>query len=120
MTISKPTVGTTGWNTAVDAVIDAVDQLTAAPQTLTAVTGVITPNASAGTVFRHTATADVQLADPINGTDGQTIRVQVTASGGSRTLSFATGGVPSVLIPSGGWWRAQLEFISPSAWLLIA
>jgi len=117
LSVTEPTLGAT-WTTWGHDVTLAVNQLTAAPQTLTAVAGVITPDAATGSVFRHTATANVQLADPVNGTDGQTIRVQVTASGGPRTLSFATGGIASVTIPSGGWWRAELEFVTPNTWLL--
>lgn len=88
------------------------------PITLTASNGTITPNAATGSTFRHVATADVALAEPTGGIDGQEIAVAVLASGGSRTLSFA-GGITSVTIPSGQWWVGKLRNdAATTTWLL--
>lgn len=83
------------------------------PIVLAAVSGVITPNASAGNVFRHVALADVQLADPIGGVDGQRITIEVQASGADRVLSF-TGSTDTVTIPAGEWWEADLRYHQPT------
>lgn len=56
-------------------------------------------NAGQGTLFRCTATGNLTLADPTGGVDGQYIRVEITASGGARTVTLA--GVP-VVIPASG------------------
>jgi hypothetical protein len=78
----------------------------------------ITPNAATGALFRVTAVGDVTLADPINGTDGQAVVIEVLASGGSRTVSFAAG-YPSVTIPAGNRWSGTLRYDSSvNGWLL--
>lgn len=57
----------------------------------------ITPDASAGTDFRVTATGNPTIAIPTNGSDGQRLLFVVTASGGARTVtmhaSYELGGV---------------------------
>lgn len=91
-------------------VSDALTRLAGGPITLTAVSGVITPNATLGYgPHRYTATADVQLADPTGGGDGEPLEVQVLASGASRVLSFASGAAP-VTIPSGETWWGHLSY----------
>lgn len=87
------------------------------PVTLTATGGVITPDASTGSVFRHAATANVTLTEPTGGVDGQAVTVAVLASGAARTLTVA--GVGSVSIPSGRWWVGELRYdAATSTWLL--
>jgi hypothetical protein len=85
------------------------------PQTIT-YASTITPNAGTGSLFRCTATGDLTLADPINGVDGQTVVVEILASGADRTLNFAGGGT-AVVIPSGQWWVGTLR-LNGSTWLL--
>lgn len=78
----------------------------------------ITPNAASGALFRITAPGDFTLANPINGTDGQAIVVEVLATGGTRTVSF-TAGYPSIGIPSGSRWTSTLRYNATlDAWLL--
>ena len=81
-----------------------------APQTI-AWAATITPNAALGALFRIVAIGDFTLNAPINGINGQTVIVEVTASGGSRLLSFA-GGLSSVVIPSGGRWAGAFRYDS--------
>jgi hypothetical protein len=79
----------------------------------------ITPDAGAGALFRCSATGDVTLNDPINGDDGQTITVEILASGGaSRNLSFAGSTASGVTIAAGTWWKGELTFHAPSTWVL--
>lgn len=85
------------------------------PQTIT-YAATITPDASVGSLFRCTATGNLTLADPTNGVDGQSVVVEVLASGADRTLNFAGGGT-AVTIPSGQWWAGTLRRNS-SVWLL--
>lgn len=81
------------------------------PVTLTASGGVITPNATAGPgPHRHIATANVTLAPPTGGVDGQGITVVVTADGATRTVSFPGGTLSSVTIPLGESWIADLLY----------
>lgn len=80
----------------------------------------ITPDAAASSTFRCTATGDLTLADPINGADGQTIRVEILASGATRTLSFAGGTATAVTIPSGTWWKGDLTYhANTTTWVLV-
>lgn len=86
-----------------------------APQTINYAT-TITPNAALGTVFRVTATGNLTVNDPTNGTDGQEITLAILASGADRVLTVAGG---TVLVPSGQWWVGVLRYVSPlSTWLL--
>lgn len=81
--------------------------------------GTITPNAATGALFRITAPGDFTLAEPINGTDGQAVVVEVLASGGNRTVSFV--GATSVTIPSGSRWTATLRFNqADNVWLMVS
>lgn len=68
----------------------------------------ITLNAALGSVFRVTATGDLTLTDITGGTDGQTVRLEVLASGGTRSVTVTGGGVSSV--PSGQWWTDTFCF----------
>jgi hypothetical protein len=89
-----------------------------APQNIPYAT-TITPDASSGALFRVTAVGDFTLADPINGTDGQAVVVEVIASGGQRTVNFAGGGVAPVAIPDGSRWTVTMRYNSAdSVWLL--
>jgi hypothetical protein len=89
-----------------------------APVNLTAASGTITPNAATGSLFRHTATADVQLADPIGGADGQSVVVEILASGADRVLSFP-GSTAALTIPSGQVWSGTLRYrAADTLWLL--
>lgn len=87
----------------------------------------ITPDASAGTEFRVTATGSPTIALPTNGTDGQRLLFVVTASGASRTVtmhaSYELGGVVtsrSVVIAASG----QVAYIGvhnrAGTWRLLA
>lgn len=79
----------------------------------------ITPDAFAGSLFRCTATGNLTLNDPINGTDGQTIVVEILASGDQRILSFAGGAAGIVTIGSGTWWKGTLTYHSVgTTWVL--
>lgn len=76
----------------------------------------ITPIAAQGALFRCTATGDLTLANPTGGVDGQWIRVEITASGATRTLSL-TGITPTVSIPSGGKWAGDFVYDGTDWWL---
>lgn len=96
----------------------ALTRLSAAPVTLTAVSGVITPNASLGTLFRHDATAAVALASPTGPSDGQPLDVQVYASAADRVLSLPNG-LTSVTIAAGStWWGHFSYHQGRDQWLL--
>jgi hypothetical protein len=78
----------------------------------------ITVNAALGSVFRVTATGDLALADITGGTDGQTVAVEVLASGADRVVTI-TGG-PTVTVISGRWWTAMFRYnATANTWLLI-
>jgi hypothetical protein len=81
--------------------------VSASPVPLTAVSGTITPNAAAGNLFRHDATTNVTLAAPTGGTNGESIDVQVYASGGDRVLTVAG---TATTIPSGSTWWGKLSY----------
>lgn len=48
-------------------------------------------NAALGNLQRITCTGDITLNAPTNPTDGQTIVLELTASGGARTPTFTVG-----------------------------
>lgn len=78
----------------------------------------ITLAASTGSVFRVTATGNLTLADITNGTDGQTVALEVLASGADRTVTVTGGSTTNV--PSGTWWTGNFRFnATANAWLLI-
>lgn len=80
-------------------------RLAAEPVTLTAVSGVITPDAATSCRFWYIATTDIQMGAFTGGSiDGQPIAVAVQASLGARTVSFPVGGPDPVTIVSGEWW----------------
>lgn len=98
----------------------SVAGITYDPVDLIAVSGVITPDATLGFgPHRYTATGNITLAAPTGGGDGQPIDVQVTASGGARTLSFV-GGADPVTIVSGTTWWGRFSYLGPPVdqWLL--
>lgn len=87
-----------------------------APVTIT-YAATITPNAAAGNLFRCTATGDLTLADPTGPTDGQTVDVEILASGADRAL---TVGGTATTIPSGKWWLGTLRYSSTATgWFLV-
>jgi hypothetical protein len=109
---------------ALDDIDDRVGRLETigAPTTiiLGAVSGTITPNAAVGSRFRHTALGDVTLADPTGGVDGQTVIVEVEASGADRVLSFV-GETADITIPVGECWKGELIYHGPTLeWFLDA
>lgn len=90
------------------------------PVTLTASGGVITPNASSGWLFRHTAAANVTLATPTGGADGQLISVEVLASGADRVLTLPAGTSPAtVTITSGTWLQVDLRSHGGGTWIVV-
>lgn len=90
-------------------------RLATAPVTITYAAS-ITPNAALGSVFRVTATGDLTVADITGGTDGQTVALEVLASGADRTVAITGGG--SVTVASGQWWTASFRYsATASAWL---
>jgi hypothetical protein len=92
-------------------------RLAAAPITVTYAASV-TLDASTGCVFRVSATGNLTLTDITNGVDGQTVALEVLASGGSRTVTI-TGG-DTATVPSGKWWTRSFRYSSTaSAWLLL-
>lgn len=77
----------------------------------------ITLNATQGSLFRCVAVGDLTLDGIVGGLDGQTIALQVRASGGARTLSFTGPGAP-VTIPSGtAWWGRFSYDATNGEWL---
>ena len=79
----------------------------------------ITPNAATGALFRITAPGNFTLADPINGTDGQAVVVEVFASGGARTVTLAGGQASPVVVPTDTRWIATLRYDAGVAlWML--
>lgn len=88
------------------------------PITLTAISGTITPNAAQGSLFRYAASADVALADPTGGSDGQSVTVEVQAVGADRTLTLAGDG-GTVLIAADEWWSGTFRYHQPTLeWFL--
>jgi len=92
MTISKPSVGTTGWNAAVDAVIDTVNTLgDAATRNVGTAAGTV----AAGDDSRFTVSGQVNLAD------------YGTTSAAGTGLNAAIAALPAnggtIVVPSGTW-----------------
>jgi hypothetical protein len=89
-----------------------------APVVLDASSGVISPDAALGYgPHRYTALADVVLAAPTGGTDGEPLEVQVKASAGDRTLSFPDGS--STVIAAGQRWWGRFSYDAvDDVWLL--
>lgn len=78
----------------------------------------VTLNAATGALFRITAPGDFTLANPINGTNGQGVVIEVLASGGTRTISFASGDTPAVVL-SGQRWTGTLRYnATDNVWVL--
>jgi hypothetical protein len=91
--------------------------VTFTPVPMSAVSGVLTPNASLGSgPHRHSATENVTLASPTGGYDGQPLDVQVFASGSDRVLIVAGAGIT---IPVGQWWWGRLSRVAlTDTWIL--
>ena len=67
----------------------------------------VTINAALGSTFRVTATGPLTIAAITNGVNGQAIRVEVLASGATRTVTYE--GVPSS-VPAGTWWTRRFTY----------
>lgn len=90
-------------------------RLAAAPVTVTYAASV-TLDASLGCVHRVTATGNLSLADITNGVDGQTVTLEVLASGGTRTV---TAGGGSTAVAAGQWWTSTFRYnAGANSWLL--
>lgn len=111
----------TGWvrdETAAGAASSGNDLNILAPQNLS-YSPTITPDASTGALFRVTAPGDFTLANPISGTDGQAVVVEVLASGGQRTVSFSAGVGSPIVVPSGVRRTVTLRYnASAGTWVL--
>jgi hypothetical protein len=81
-------------------------RIATAPVTVTYAASV-TLNAALGSVFRVTATGDLTIADITGGTDGQTVHLEVLASGGARTVTVGTATTP---VASGQWWTSSFRY----------
>lgn len=80
----------------------------------------ITPNATQGALFRITATGNFTLNEPTGGTDGQTIALEVVASGAAVSMSFAGGALTPVSIPNGELCVVSLRYRSAdTAWVVL-
>jgi hypothetical protein len=91
-------------------------RLATAPVTVTYAAS-ITLDASLGCVFRVTATGNLTVSSISNGVDGQTVTLEVLASGADRTLTI---GAMSAVIPSGTWWAGQMIYhTSGDLWVLL-
>lgn len=89
------------------------------PPVTVAYAATITPDASAGSVFRCSATGSLTLNDPVNGVNGQLVTIEILASGGDRTLSFAGSVAAPVTIPSGMWWSGSFRYNADiDTWLI--
>lgn len=92
-------------------------RLAAAPVTVTYASSV-TLNAALGCVFRVTATGDLTVSDITGGIDGQTVAVEVLASGADRTVTVTGGDAASVT--SGSWWTGAFRYnATAAAWLMV-
>lgn len=91
------------------------------PVTLTAVGGAITPDAAQSMIFRHSASANVQVNEPAHPVDGQLpLWLTILAVGADRTVSFAGGGIAPIVVPNGSRWVGELLYDgSASTYLLI-
>lgn len=101
--------------------LESMDDRTAAlelglltPVTITYAT-TIAPDATTGAYFRCAATGNLTLTDPTGGTNGQTILVEIEASGADRVLSVAGS---TISIPSGQVWAGLLRYSTTKGWLL--
>lgn len=74
-------------------------------------------DATSGSLFRITATGPVTIAAITGAIDGQSVAVQVTASGADRTVIWSVGGVATATITSGttATWRL-IYYSSGSSW----
>jgi hypothetical protein len=90
-------------------------RLATAPVTVTYAASV-TLDASLGCVHRVTATGNLTLTDITNGVDGQTVYLEVLASGAARSVTAAGD---TVTVPSGTWWTAAFRYnATAGSWLI--
>jgi hypothetical protein len=79
----------------------------------------VTVNATQGSLFRCIASGDLTLDDIVGGTDGQTVTVEVQASGAARVLHF-TGSTETVNIAAGQWWIGAFRYAATGdTWRLV-
>lgn len=83
---------------------------------LTAVSGTITPRAEEGVLFTYSGSGAVTLAEPTGAVTGQAVVVEITASGGTLTLTLA-GIAGTVAIPNGDKYRAELSYDGTGWWV---
>lgn len=96
---------------------ERLTRLAAAPVSVTYAAS-ITLNASLSCVHRVTATGNLTLTDITQGIDGQSVHLEVYASGADRTVTIS--GVGTIPVPSGTWWSATFRFnATDSAWLYV-
>src|SRR5690349_15457523 len=101
----------------IDGRVANVELGVAVPMTL-AYAPSMTLNVSGGARFRISATGDLTVADIVGGTNGQEISLEITASGGSRTITV--GGVADV-VTAGGRWVGKFVYDQPAdTWTQIA
>jgi hypothetical protein len=118
--------GTSGYFAREDHVhAAAAAEARAAPVTV-ADSATITIDAARGDYFRVAVDGDRMLAAPENGTDGQRILVEVTATGADQTLSLdpsvlLCAGIPvPITIPAGKSWFGWLIDLGAAGWILSA
>lgn len=85
-------------------------------------TATVTLDAANGVAQKATLTGNITLAAPSNPVEGMEMSVQLTASGGARTITLGTITVPTGVtftgtVASGNVRRLKL-FYTGSAWLL--
>lgn len=92
-----------------------LSRLATAPVTVTYAAS-LTVNAALGSVFRVAATGDLTLTDITNGVDGQTVTLEVLASGANRVLTI---GADASTIPSGTRWFGSFHYnAGVTTWIL--
>ena len=69
----------------------------------------ITIDATQGSLFRCTAIGDLTLDSIVGGIDGQTIELEVLASGGIRSFVI-TGGAEATTIAAGEQWAGKFRY----------
>jgi len=79
----------------------------------------ISPDATAGSLFRCTATGNLTIAAITGAVDGQGVTVQVTASGADRTVTWSIGSIPATTVRSGTTATWSLRYYTTgSVWVL--
>lgn len=79
----------------------------------------VSPDATAGCLFRITATGALTIAAITGALDGQCVTIQVTASGADRTVTWSVGSVPVSTVRSGTTATWSLRYYSTgTVWVL--